>query len=661
MHPRSRDEYLSLCKEISDYDYHYYVLDRPLISDYEYDLKLQMLIQVEAEHPDWKVPWSPSLCLGDRPSGTFPVISHSRPMLSIANAYSIGELKEFFSRIEKSLGYFPTYSLELKVDGIAVAIRYENREFVQALSRGNGVEGEDITVNIATIRSLPKQLPSDAPDFLEVRGEVFFTFSQFQAINRLQRDKQKPEFANPRNAAGGTLKLLSSRVVASRGLKVSIYGVDVGAGSHYESLRKAMDWGFPVMGQPQRCHSVDEVIAVLDEIERKRDSLPMAIDGVVIKVDDLRDQQKLGMTAKHYRWALAYKYAPERGETVLEDIIVQVGRTGVLTPVAKLKPVFLSGSMIARASLYNEEEIERKDIRIGDTVYIEKGGEVIPKVIGVCLQKRPEGTHPWHMPEYCPVCGTKVERSQNRVSVRCTNPDCAAGLVERMRFFASENALNIEFLGDAVINKLFDLGFIQTCSDILDLKEEQLYQLPGFKTRSVEKLLNSIQKAKHTSLEQFIVALGIPFVGVGAASVLASHFKTLDNLMQAPLSELLSLDGIGEKMASSIANYFQQESNRKEIERMFSLGVSIREYKQGSSSLEGKSFVVTGTLPSLSRTDVETMIRHCGGKVGSSVSKNTNFLILGENPGSKFEKAQKLGIPILNEEEFLTLVQVKNS
>ncbi|AAP05359.1 NAD-dependent DNA ligase LigA [Chlamydia caviae] len=654
----SREQYLSLCKELEKDDYCYYVLHNAVISDYDYDMKMQKLLAIEAQHPEWKVLWSPSMRLGDRVSGNFPVVAHSHPMLSIANAYTLEELNDFFSRVEKTLGYAPIYTLELKIDGIAVAIRYEQGILVQALSRGNGQKGEDITANIRTIRSLPLRLPKDAPEFLEVRGEVFFKRETFEQINAAQRQAEKPEFANPRNAAGGTLKLLSAKEAAQRNLELSVYGSlsDENTESHYDNLMLCKRWGFPIFGQPRQCQTIAEVVKSLDEIEGLRDQLPMEIDGVVIKVDDVEAQKALGMTAKHYRWALAYKYAPERAETILENILIQVGRTGVLTPVAKLSPVFLSGSRVSRASLYNEEEIERKDIRIGDTVYVEKGGEIIPKVVGVCLEKRPEGTQPWVMPEFCPVCHGKVTRESDKVSVRCTNPLCSAGAIEKIRFFVGRGALDIDHLGEKVITKLFDLGVIHRCCDIFKITEEDLLQVPGFKDKSVKNVLKSIEKAKQAPLDRFIAALGIPYVGVRVASALAQHFLNLEAVMGASLEELKSIEGIGDKVAESIEAYFNQQDTIEEIQKMLSLGVNVLPYHRESSSCLGKTFVITGTLKKMTRSEAEASIRNCGGKVGSSVSKSTDYLVVGEDPGSKFKKAQELEIPILNENDLLKIL-----
>ncbi|WP_100933965.1 NAD-dependent DNA ligase LigA [Candidatus Chlamydia corallus] len=657
----SQAHYLALCHELEEHDYSYYVLHCPKISDYEYDMKMRRLLEIEKSHPEWKVLWSPSTRLGDRPSGNFSLVSHKEPMLSIANSYSLEELAEFFSRIERSLGMSPRYTIELKIDGIAVAIRYEDRVLVQALSRGNGKEGEDITANIRTIRSLPLRLPKDAPEFVELRGEVFFSYSTFQAINDKQQQLKKAVFANPRNAAGGTLKLLSPQEVAKRKLEISIYNlIAVGnSDSHYQNLHQCVQWGFPVLGQPRLCSNPDEVISVLKTIETERDSLPMEIDGVVIKVDSLSSQRFLGTTGKHYRWALAYKYAPEEAETLVEDILIQVGRTGVLTPVAKLTPVLLSGSLVSRASLYNEDEIHRKDIRIGDTVCVAKGGEVIPKVVRVCKEKRLENSEVWNMPQFCPVCHSQVVREEDKVSVRCVNPHCVAGAIEKIRFFVSRGALNIDHLGGKVITKLFELGLIQTFADLFQLTTEDLMQIPGIRERSARNILKSIEQARNVDLDRFLVALGIPYTGIGVATVLAQHFKTLDQVISATFEELLSLEGIGEKVARSVIDYFSDSNHLKEIKRMQDLGVCVAPYCKSGSTCFGKAFVITGTLSGISRLEAETAIRNRGGKVGASVSKQTDYLVVGANPGSKLEKARELGVSILDQEAFTNLMQSK--
>ncbi|AGW38077.1 NAD-dependent DNA ligase [Chlamydia pecorum PV3056/3] len=654
----SQEYYLELCQELEKHDYQYYVLHAPLISDYDYDMKMRELQLIEKQHPEWRVPWSPTLRLGDRPSGELEIVDHKYPMLSIANGYSEEELEEFFSRVEKSLGHVPYYTIELKIDGIAVAIRYEDRILVQAMSRGNGKQGEDITTNIRTIRALPLRLPEEAPEFLEVRGEVFFKRAVFDEINAKQRALKKPEFANPRNAAGGTLKLLSAEKVAERKLEISIYSVlaEELSDSHCDSLECCRQWGLSVQGMPRLCRSKEEVFVFLEEIKRLRSQLPMEIDGVVIKVDSIRDQQSLGSTGKHYRWALAYKYAPEQAETVLEDILVQVGRTGVLTPVAKLRPVFLSGSLISRASLYNEEEIRRKDIRIGDTVVLEKGGEVIPKVVGVVLGKRPEDSQSWQMPEHCPICHGDVVREGNKVCVRCMNPTCSGGTIEKIRFFAGRSALDIEYLGEKVINKLFDMGLLHSCSDIFSLTKRDLLQVPGFREKSVTNILKSIEKAKNVFLDRFLVALGIPYVGIGVASSLAEHFGSLERVISASEEELLEIEGIGDKVAVSIKEYFENPKHLEEIEKMLDFGVKVAPSHKSSSICQGKTFVITGAFAGITRSDIERTIRNCGGKVSSSVSKQTDYLVVGEDPGSKLKKAQELGIPLLDQDSLQKLL-----
>lgn len=657
----SRDDYIALCTELVEHDRRYYALNQPTISDYSYDVKMRELQEIEVQHPEWKVSWSPTMYLGDRPSGQFPVVPHSSPMLSIANVYSLQELEEFFSRTEKLLGYSPGYSLELKIDGIAVAIRYEKRLFAQALSRGNGVKGEDITANVSTIRSLPMRLPQEAPEDLEVRGEVFLSYEAFEELNACQREQGKLEFANPRNAAGGTLKLLSSKEAAKRKLDLSVYGLitDQKKRSHFENLQLCSQWGFFVAGMPKQCRSRQEVVERIREIEEMRAALPMAIDGVVIKVDNIAHQDRLGLTSKHYRWAIAYKYAPERAETILEDIVVQVGKTGILTPVAELAPVFLSGSRVSRASLYNQDEIEKKDIRIGDSVYVEKGGEVIPKIVGINLAKRSLESEPWKMPSLCPVCHEPVVKE--KVSVRCINPLCSGGMLEKICFFASKSALNIDHLGEKVVTKLFEVGLISSCSDIFALTEEDLKQVPGFKDRSIQNLLASIAGAKKVTLDRLLTALSIPFVGSSGAIALADHFGTLDKVIEASLDELMSIEGIGPKVAASIVAFFSKHENREEIRRMQELGVQVLSKQSDKEApLQGKVFVLTGTLQQMTRTQAEERIRSLGGKVSSSVSKSTYAVIAGSEAGGKLKKAQDLGLSIWNESELLIILDAKS-
>ncbi|WP_348660413.1 NAD-dependent DNA ligase LigA [Chlamydiifrater volucris] len=660
-----KQAYLDLCKLVEEHDYKYYVLHAPSISDYEYDCLVRQLENIEKKHPDWKVPSSPTEKLGDNISKGATVASHQVSMLSIANAYSMEELCEFFDRIEKILGFSPEYTAELKIDGIAVSLHYEKGFFKQALSRGDGRVGEDITANIRTIRNLPKRLADEyAARFpvFDVRGEVYLPKVAFEEINKLQAREGRPLFANPRNTAGGTLKLLSPEEVGRRNLHISMYGMFLGdfcekLSSHYDALLLCSEMGFPVDSRPSRCTSFEDAKEYIQNIEQIRDDLPMEIDGVVIKVNDVDARDLLGATGKHYRWAIAYKFAPEQAETLVKDIVIQVGRTGVLTPVALLEPVSLSGSIVSRATLHNEEEVKRKDIRVGDSVLIEKGGDIIPKVVKVCLAKRPDGSKPWSMPDICPVCFSKVERKAGEVLVRCGNPLCSASEIGRLHFFVSKPAFDVDHVGPKIISKLFEIGLVTRRSDIFRLRREDLEKIPGFKEKSVRNILNSIERSKNISLGRFIFSLGIPLVGASTAEILARRYGTLEAFWSATKEELVSIGGVGEKVAESIVRFTSCIENSREVKELLSLGVSIEPTKislenHESSTFHNKTVVITGTLEGFTRKEAERAVLSRGGKVSSSVSSSTDYLVVGDSPGSKYRKALELGITILDEEGF---------
>ncbi|NGX61719.1 MAG: DNA ligase [Chlamydiae bacterium] len=657
------EEYKRLCEEIWEYNYHYYVENVPQISDYEFDVLLKALEAIEKEHPGWIYPGSPTQRVGEIASGRFPVIAHKVPMLSLANTYSQEEVEEFLKRMEKLL-HTPEilYETELKMDGIAISVHYEEGIFVRAVTRGNGEEGEDVTQNVRTIASLPLQLRASYPSKLEVRGEVYMSKEVFAKINEKNQSEGKPLLANPRNAAGGALKLLNPQEVAKRALSISFYAmVDTDEiGSQYQALKQLQKWGLPIAGEYRKCATIAELWKFAEEVEKKRPSLPFEIDGIVIKVDDLKDQKKLGVTGKNYRWAVAYKFAAERAETTIREITVQVGRTGVLTPVAELEPVFVAGSTISRATLHNEDEVKRKDIRVGDFVFIEKGGDVIPKVVEVNFPKRPQETHPWRMPEECPACGTKVVRLENEVAHRCLNREgCPAQGLKRLLFFAGKGGMDIDHLGEKILLQLVEKGFVTRPSDLYSLTAEQVSQLKNFKEKAVQNLLESIEVSKDVTLSRFMMALGIPFVGSETAEILAARSGTLERVAQLSEEELLAIDGIGPKVAEALLTYFADEENKEEILRLLKAGVTPRHQEIQSFEghpFEGKTFVLTGALQNYTRDSASSLIKERGGKVSSSVSKSTHYLLVGDNPGSKYDKALKLGIHILSEEEFASLL-----
>ncbi|MCP5469780.1 MAG: NAD-dependent DNA ligase LigA [Chlamydiales bacterium] len=656
---KSKSDYHKLCDEIWEHNRRYYVDNTPSISDREFDHLLALLEQVEGEHPDWIFAGSPTQRVGESVVGGFPTVKHKVPMLSLANSYSEEEVHDFLKRMEKLLHKKSVlYEAELKLDGIACSVRYEKGILVRAVTRGNGSEGDEITSNVRTIQSLPLQLQGDYPDLLEVRGEVFMPKKAFEELNK----RSTKQFANPRNAASGSLKLLNPKEVAKRGLAISLYGIAECShtlSSQYEALHYLMELGLPVIVQHTKCHSFDEIMKFAGNVEKKRKSLPYEIDGIVIKVDDLAAQKKLGVTGKNYRWAVAYKFAATQEESVIHEITVQVGRTGVLTPVAELEPVFVAGSTISRATLHNEDEVKRKDIRIGDHVFIEKGGDVIPKVVEVIQAKRHKNSTPWKMPTKCPACGTPVVRSEKEVAVRCPNrAGCPAQELQRIIFFAGKTGMDIENLGKKIVLQLVEHGFVESIADIYDLREEQLFELPNFKEKSVQNLMEAIEASKDVALDRFILALGIPFVGAETAAILADNAGDLDRLKGITEEELMEFEGVGPKVAESVITFFSAEENLKEIDRLLEAGVKPRIKKVTSFEdhpFHGKTFVLTGALEHFTRDSASALIRERGGKVSGSISKKTDYLLLGEDPGSKYEKAKKLAVPILTEKEFQKL------
>lgn len=667
----SKEDYIALCQEILNYDRLYYVEFNPIISDYDYDQLIFLLLSIEKEHPDWIVNWSPSQRIGDRTTGAFSIVKHVVPMISIANAYNKEDLIQFISKIKKAFGENVLFDIELKIDGIAVSLIYEKGIFVRAISRGNGLEGEDITSNIRVIKSLPLYLKGNFPDLLEVRGEVFFTKQQFKNLNFLQEKQNKPLFNNARNAAGGTLKLLKSSEVAKRELSLIVYGViridkEYDNYSHYKNLMLCHQLGFPIDMSLKQENDVDNILKSIDSIQKKRPFLEYEIDGAVIKVDDTRIQDILGRTAKHTRWGIAYKFSPEKATTRILDIIVQVGRTGVVTPVAILDPIFLAGSTISRVTLHNEEEVIRKSIGLGDYVTIEKAGDVIPKVVEVDLSKGDSHIIPWKMPERCPDCGSLLMKDEDKVALRCPNyKGCPAQIIGQLSFFVGKEGLDIDHMGEKVVEHLFHKGLVKKKSDIFFLDQQKLSSLPNFKEKSINNLLVAIRNAKRVELSRFITALGIPFVGKETASLLAFSLNSIFNFLKiSPNSKeyLLDIHGIGNKVADSIIAFFSEEENLNDIQIMLDNGVIVLEERKGteefSNKLKNKTFVITGSLKDFTRNEVITLIKKNGGKVSSSISCKVDYLICGKAPGSKKNQAEALNINIISEEEFLRILNI---
>ncbi len=655
----TRNEYIKLCHEIWEHNRRYYLDCNPILTDYEFDQLLQQVIDCEKKHPDWIESFSPTQRVNELLSEGFSSVKHHSPMLSLPNTYSDDEIKDFLKRVCKNLeGKKPEICAELKMDGTAISVIYERGIFTRAVTRGNGQMGDDVTQNIRTIQELPLKLPvSNPPQILEVRGEVFLNLRQFEDLNKQRDEEGLPIWANPRNAAAGSLKLLNSKEARSRGLKVVFYTMSQGPFEKILSQIQVHEYlkqlGLPTLKEISLCTTENEIWAFCNRILKMRSKLPFEIDGVVLKVNELKDQERLGTTSKIPRWATAYKFAPEQGVTRILDIIVNVGRTGALTPVALLEPVKVAGSLISRVTLHNQDEIDRKDIRIHDGVVIEKGGDVIPKVVEVILKDRPIGSKAWHMPKFCPSCHSHVHKLEGEVATRCLNKECPERIYRHLVFFVSKVAMDIDHLGEKVILQLLELQIIKTPSDIYQLEEKDLLSLDGFQKKSALKLLQSIEKSKKVLLSRFIMSLDIRYVGTTTAEDLAFSVIDIEDLANKSIEDLLKIEGIGEKVAQSIYDYFQEPIHLQEIQKMLAQGVQPYKPEQFSDHpFNGKTFVLTGTLSNFSRDEAKLLIQARGGKVSSSVSQKTHYLLAGSSPGSKYEKAQKLEVEILSESQF---------
>jgi DNA ligase (NAD+) len=660
----TKQEYLQLIHEVQHHDRLYYVEHAPEITDYAYDQLYKKLEKIEAEHPGWTLPTSPTQRVLEKTTKGFKQVAHRVPMLSLDNTYKEEELVQFIARVHKLLEKKEVpFCAELKMDGVAVSVRYEKGIFKQALTRGDGKKGDDITANMRTIRSVPLELTgSHIPDEIEIRGEVYMPHAAFQEQNKQKEEAGEELWANPRNAAAGSLKLLDPAEVSERGLSAVFYGLTEGEHPEAPSQHQVHDilkkWGLPVFAAKHRsvCDSIGEIMKFAGKIEKERDHLPFDIDGIVIKVDTLKWWSLLGTTGKSPRWAVAYKFAPEQAKTRIREITVQVGRTGVLTPVAELEPVFLAGSTISRATLHNEEEVARKDIREGDWVTIEKGGDVIPKVVEVDHKKRPHGTHAWKMPTKCPSCGTHVVRSEDEVAVRCPNTTgCEEQIIRRIAYFAAKDVMDIDHLGEKVVEQLVKKKLVQKPSDLYSLTEKDLEQLEGFKEKSIHNLLHSIDVSRKVSLSRFIIALNIRYVGEETAELLAREAGSIHKLAEMSKDDLLSIQGVGEKMAEAIVHHFKESRHKKEIEALLHAGIkpeAPKKITRTDHAFFGKTFVLTGALKGYSRDEASDLIKERGGKVTGSVSKNTDYVLVGEDPGSKLDKANELHIHILSEHKF---------
>ncbi len=651
-----------LSTKINHHNYLYYNNDAPEISDLEFDQLLKQLEQLESQFPELRFQDSPTQRVGGTITKDFPTVVHKYPMLSLGNTYSKEELIEFDHRVQKGLeGQTFEYVCELKYDGVALSVSYENQYLTQAVTRGDGVRGDDITNNAKTIKSLPLKVAGDLADF-EVRGEVFLPLKEFRRINVEKEDLGEAPLANPRNAASGTLKMQDSGVVAKRNLNCYIYGFyadNTPTQSHSESLQLLKSLGFNVPDYYKVCNSVDDIFEFIEEWQEKRRTLTLDTDGIVIKINNYRQQEQLGYTAKSPRWAIAYKYESESAATLLEEITYQVGRTGSITPVANLSPVLLAGTTVRRASLHNANEIERLDIRVGDTVFVEKGGEIIPKVTGVDLSKRPPDSTPTGYISTCPECDTPLVRSEGEASHYCPNEfGCPPQIKGKIEHYTQRKAMNIDGFGKETIEQLYEIGLLKNIGDIYSLTYDQLIQLDRFADKSVNNLLEGIKKSSETTpFPKVLFGLGIRFVGATVAEKLAEHFHSINNISKATYDELINVPEIGERIANSIINYFTVEEHLRTIQILQENGVHLELEEDLSSpkgtSLNGLTFVVSGVFNLFSRDELKALIKSNGGKILSSVSGNLDYLIAGENMGpSKLEKAEKLGIKIISEVEF---------
>lgn len=651
---------------IEHHNTRYYQESKPEISDREYDALYRELVDLEARHPDLVTPESPTRRIGERPLDGFRTVDHAVPMMSLSNTYNKDELRAFDARIRKRLpDASMTYVLEPKIDGVAVTLRYEKGEFALGATRGDGRKGDDITRNIKTIRSIPHRLKGEShPAVLEVRGEVYMTKQGFVRLNMEREEAGEDAFANPRNAAAGSLKQLDSTIVKQRPLSAVFYSVGelkgVDFATHSQLLAALHTFGLPTPPKVWHGKTIDAVLDALDELETMRHDFDFEMDGGVIKVDQRRHYDDLGYTAKSPRWAVAYKYEPERAETLLKDIAVQVGRTGVLTPVAELEPVFVSGSTISRATLHNEDEIRRKDIRIGDRVFIEKAGEVIPAVVAVNTAARTGKERLFKMPGRCPVCGEPVARREGEVALRCENLQCPAQVKRWIAHFAQRGAMDIDGMGDVMVEQLVDGGLVKSPGDLYRLTKDQVVALERMGDKSADNLLAGIKASKDREFWRVLFALGIRHVGARSAQVLESHFANVEALIGATAEELDDIEDIGPVVAQSIHNYFQDKRNRAVIRDLKEAGVNFARTsraKSVSDTLKGRIFVLTGTLPHLTREEASEQIRAHGGVVSSSVSKKTDYVVAGDQPGSKYDKAVKLGIAVIDEDALINLIK----
>ncbi len=658
------EEVERLRDEIEYHNYRYYVLADPVITDEEYDKLMKRLIELEKKYPQIVTPDSPTQRVGGKVLNGFRKVKHSQPMLSLDNTYNERDIREFDERVKRILGVKSVeYVAELKIDGVSIALRYESGKFRIAITRGDGTEGEDVSENIKLVKSIPLRLREKVD--VEVRGEIYMPVDEFKKINEEREENGEPPFANPRNATAGTIRQLDTSVVAKRMLDSFMYYLvnpeKFGVETQWDALEYLKKLGFKVNPHSKLCKNIEEVIDYWKEWINRRKELDYWVDGVVVKVNSFEHQKILGETSKSPRWAIAFKFPAEQARTRIIGVSMQVGRTGVITPVAELEPVWLEGTTVKRASLHNFEYIKEKDIRIGDWVFVEKAGGIIPQIVKVITDLRDGSEKPIEPPKSCPVCGGKVGKlNPDEVAIRCLNPHCPAKLKRALMTFVSRDAMNIDGLGEKLIEKLVDSGIVKDIADIYYLTPFDLAQLgSGIGQRTIAKIMKEIEKSKSNPLERLITGLGIPLVGKKLAKILAENFSSLDEIMSASEEKLVKIEGIGEEVARSIREYFDNEKTREIIEKLKKAGVNMKSNVKKSDVLKGLRFVITGELSRWSRKEIEEFIESLGGKVSSSVSKNTDYLIVGRNPGSKLKKAKELGVKIITEDEFVNMVREK--
>lgn len=656
----------TLRDELNLHNYNYYVLDNPTISDYEFDIKLKELQDLEAKYPEFSDENSPTQRVGGSITKSFATIPHEYRMYSLDNSYSKDDLLDWEKRAQKILGDVPLeYTCELKYDGASISISYENGKLKKAVTRGDGFQGDDVTNNVKTIKAVPIKLKGDFPEKFDIRGEIILPFAGFEKMNQELIEIGETPYANPRNTASGSLKLQDSAEVAKRPLDCLLYsliGNNLPIATHFEGLEKARQWGFKVPKQSHLAKNMNEVFDFIDHWDKHRHEMPYETDGVVVKINDLHQQDELGYTAKSPRWAIAYKFKAEQVSTKLNSISYQVGRTGAITPVANLEPVQLAGTVVKRASLHNADQIEKLDIRIGDTVFVEKGGEIIPKIIGVDFSKRPQHSEPTKYITHCPECQSELERKEGEANHYCPNfYGCPPQIIGRIQHFITRKAMDIEGLGGETVALLFNNGLVTNYADLYELKKEQIIPLERMAEKSADNMIKGIAKSKEIPFERVLYALGIRYVGETVAKKLAKHYKSINAIASASLTDLILVDEIGEKIAQSVIEFFDNQENRFIIERLKQYGVQLESLSSNdtivSNKLSGKTFVVSGVFEKFSRDDLKKAIEDNGGKVGSSISAKTHFVVAGDNMGpAKLEKANQLNVPIISEDDFIMMI-----